>query len=174
MERALEPDAAIASWCGSHNQAVRWDPDNRLLLDVYAGKVLSLPKPKVADAHLGVEHGSEQTYLLIVLSTGEQIALARPGIAFPPDMRNSGPLPGIPQVVCFRDFQAVMAQVRHAIVDHPDTPPSVEVLDMVRYLLALLDGARNIGFDVGEEERQLDRHVNELERRAGNRGARAT
>jgi hypothetical protein len=32
--------------------------------------------------------------------------------------------------------------------------------------LAILDGARRLGFDVGREEKELERHLTELEKRS--------
>ena len=38
---------------------------------------------------------------------------------------------------------------------------------MLRYCIALCDGARAAGFDVGEEERRLEGYVATIEKRVG-------
>jgi hypothetical protein len=71
----------------------------------------------------------------------------------------------MPQVVCWRDFRAVAAQVEHVVTVHPDEPPSREVADMLMYLVAFLDGARAAGFEVAAEEKLVEGHLSALERR---------
>jgi hypothetical protein len=134
------------------------------LLDRFSGKVLTIDFAGLRALHPRATAEGEP-YLLLLFEDGRQLALARAGVAFPPDTRNAGPLPGLPQVVCWRDFAAVEDRIRHVLEAHPDEPVGREVLDMIRFCIALLDGARAVGFDVGEEERRLERSLSEVERR---------
>ena len=100
---------------------------------------------------------------LLVLEDGRQIALTRSGIGFPPSFLGSGPLPGAPQVVCWRDFRGVIERVEHVVTHHRDEKPTTEVLDMLMYCVAIVDGARAAGFEVDREEHRLERVLQAIE-----------
>ena len=155
----------IARWCAQHPTAVLFDHQTDTLRDVYSGKTLRLARIKIVEEKTA--HDTDEKYLVVLFEDERQIALAQVGIAFPADMRNSGPLPGMPPVVCWRDFANVTGQIDHALGAHPDQPPGREVLDMLRYCIALVDGARQAGFDVGEDERRLENYVATVEKRVG-------
>jgi hypothetical protein len=155
----------VAKWCAQHPTAVLFDEPTATLRDVFSNKTLRLPRVRATEEKKARDSG--ESYLVVALDEQRQIALAGVGIAFPPDMHNAGPLPGMPPVVCWRDFANVTAQIDHALNAHPDEPPGREVLDMLRYCIALCDGARTVGFDVGEEERRLEGYVTTIEKRVG-------
>lgn len=159
------PEELIRRWCEAHRDVAMWDAPSSTLFDVGAVKSLPLDLRRVAQAVAKQAHG--EPYVVLVLDDGRQLALAPAGIAFPPLFDNSGPLAGMPQVVCFRDFVSVVAQVEHVLAAHPDEKPGRELLDMLRYCIALCDGARAIGFSIDGEERRVERLVAEVERRAG-------
>jgi hypothetical protein len=156
----------VKTWCAQKPAAVLCDEKSATLRDVFSGKTLRLPRVQATEEKTAPNSGEK--YLVLLLDDGRQLALASVGIAFPPELHHSGPLPGMPQTVCWRDFANVTRQIEHALCAHPDQwgvgasrppscePPGREVLDMLRYCIALCDGARAIGFDVGEEERQLE------------------
>ena len=48
---------------------------------------------------------------------------------------------------------------------HQDEPPPRECLDLVMICIAILDGARLVGFDVSDLEGELDKALRELEKR---------
>jgi hypothetical protein len=160
-----EAARAIARFCAEHPGAVLYDEAAATLRDVFSGKTLRL-RPVQSTAAKTASDGGDP-YLVVLFEDDRQIALAAAGIAFPPDLRNAGPLPGLPQVVCWRDFANVGAQIEHALSAHPDAPPDREVLDMLRFEIALVDGARAAGFDVGEDERRIERWVHTVEQRVG-------
>jgi hypothetical protein len=160
------PAELITRFCAQHPAAVLWDPAGPTLRDVFSAKPLPLDPRSLRDAAWKTTPEGDP-YLVLVREDERQLVLARQGIAFPPDLRNSGPLPGLPQVVCWRDFAQVAERIGHILEQHPEQAPGRELLDMVRYCIALLDGARAAGFDVGEEERHLDAQLEELERRMG-------
>jgi hypothetical protein len=114
-----------------------------------------------------VAEGSNQDtgapILSLLRDDGRQLILADVGVAFEPLTVSTGPLPGLPPVVCFRDFEATEARLVHYLRDHPDDPVSRSHLDLFFFLLALLDGARAVGFDVSREERRLEALLREIE-----------
>ena len=105
--------------------------------------------------------------MVVVFEDGRQIALAPSGIAWPPEQRNLPKPMALPPVVCWRDFNNVSAQVKHVIDVHRETPPSREVLDMLLYCIALLDGAHAVGFDTGADERRIESYLDLIEKLGG-------
>ncbi len=157
-------DESIRKWCAAHLMVAIWDAPTSTLFDVYSSKSLFIDLRKVRETAERTTPSAE-TYELIVFESGLQIALAPAGVAWPPDFANSGPLPGLPQVLCWRDFASVSAQIQHVIDAHQGEPVGREVLDMLRYCIALVDGARVVGFDVEKEERRLEGYLEEVEKR---------
>jgi hypothetical protein len=105
-------------------------------------------------------------YPVLLFENGAQIALVDPGgVAFAPSIENSGPVENLPPVVCLRDYLVLKQRVDHYLYDHPDEPPPRECLDLIMICIATLDGARAVGFDVGDLEGALEKSLNEVERR---------
>jgi hypothetical protein len=77
----------------------------------------------------------------------------------------SGPLPGLPSAVCLRDLAAAEGRLTHFLLGHPGEAPEPGHVAAFLFCLAVVDGARAVGFDVGPEERRLERLLNELEAR---------
>lgn len=155
---------AIHRYCAAYPQVALFDEPSQTLHDVASGKSLRLGV--LAGVAEKRTHDKNQPYLVLLLDDGRQLALAPAGVAFPPVFENSGPLPGMPEVVCWRDFSSVLGQAEHALFAHPDEKPGRELLDMLRYGIAFLDGARAAGFETGVEEARLERDLAEAERRA--------
>jgi hypothetical protein len=148
-----------------HPQIALWDEPTSTLLDVFSGKRLTLTLPvKGCVAKTAADTG--EAYVVVLLDDLRQIALAPPGIAFAPSSANVGELP-LPPVVCWRDFSNVTSRIAHVLEEHPDEPVSREVLDMLLYCIALVDGAREVGFEVAAEEKRLGDWLDEIERRRG-------
>lgn len=145
--------------------ALAIDPDAGLLLDVGACKVLALDWARVASVSEQVDADSRRPYLLVTLGDGGAFALADQGIAFAPSTRSSGPLPGLPAAVCLRDLAAAEGRLTHFLMDHPGEQPERAHLDTFMFCLAVVDGARDAGFDTGPEERRLEHLLEELEAR---------
>ncbi len=68
-------------------------------------------------------------------------------------------------LVSLKDFLTLKQRVDHYLYDHPDVPPPRECLDLIMICIATLDGARAVGFDVGDLEGELEKSLNEIERR---------
>jgi hypothetical protein len=145
--------------------ALGWDGEAGLLVDVAAGKTLRLDWARVAWLEERRDADSGRPYLALALGDGASLALADQGLAFAPDTGSTGPLPGLPRAVCHRDLQAAEGRLTHFLLDHPDDPAGPGHVDTFRFCLAVVDGARAVGFDVGPEERRLERILGELEAR---------
>jgi len=145
--------------------ALAWDGEADLLLDVAAGKVLALDWTRVAAVSEQADADTGRPYLLLELGDGGALALADQGIAFAPSTAGTGPLTGLPRAVCLRDLAAAEGRLTHFLLDHPGEQPERAHLDAFLFCLAVVDGARAVGFDVGPEERRLDRILDELEAR---------
>jgi hypothetical protein len=155
----------IRKWCAAHPSTVLFDPKEHVVHDVFAGKSLKLDLGAVTaiEERLNPEQGG--SYLALTFETGLGLVLGAPGLVFAPDATNTGPLASLPQAVCLRDFAAVSGRLRHILLDHPDEAPTREELDMTLFCIAVLDGARRIGLEVGREEQALEELLATLEQR---------
>ncbi len=147
--------------------ALLYDADASALLDVFSGKVLPLDWGRVARLAEGRNTDTGAPYLALLRDDGRQVILADAGLAFAPVTAGTGPLPGLPAVVCFRDFAVAEAQLTHYLLDHPGDPATRSHLDLFFFLLSILDGARAVGLEVSREERRLEALLAEIEARRG-------
>ncbi len=158
--------AKVRAWVETHRQVVLYDEESSSLMDVASGKTIRLPWQEVKDFEEKVHPETQDSYLVLLFDNGNQIALVDPGgIAFAPSTENTGPLRDLPPVVCLKDFSTLSGRVDHYLYDHPDEPPPKETLDLVMICIATLDGARAVGFDVADLEGELEKSLNEIERR---------
>ena len=157
--------ALLERFVAAHAASLGWDAEGGLLLDVAAQKVLALDWTRVAWLEERTDADSQRPYLALALGDGGSLALADQGLAFAPSTASSGPLPGLPRAVCLRDLQAAEGRLTHFLLDHPDDPPERGHLEAFSFCLAVVDGARAVGFDVGPEERRLERILVEMEAR---------
>jgi len=158
--------AKLRAWVETHRHVVLFDEESSSLMDVTSGKTIRLPWQDVRAFEEKVHPETKDNYLVLLLENGTQIALVDPGgIAFAPSTENTGPLPDLPPVVCLKDFFTLKGRVDHYLYDHRDEPPPKEVLDLVMICIATLDGARTVGFEVGDLESELEKSLKEIERR---------
>jgi len=158
--------AKMEHWVRSHADIVLYDPVEQTLMDVASGKTLRFPWRDVEAVEEKTHPETGEPYLVFQLSSGVQLVLVDPGgVAFAPSEVNTGSLHGLPQVVCLRDVGVLMQRVEHQLADHPDDPVPREILDAVMLCIAILDGAREVGFEVGDLEKALDGSLSELEKR---------
>jgi hypothetical protein len=156
----------VRAWMEAHRQDVLYDEQTSSLMDVAPGKTIRLPWPEIQALEEKIHPETKDSYLVLLFENGNQIALVDPGgIAFAPSTENTGALRDLPPVVCLRDFFTLKGRVDHYLYDHPDEPPPKEVLDLVMICIATLDGARAVGFDVADLEGELEKSLNEIERR---------
>jgi hypothetical protein len=166
--RALEPAARaeqIRRWCAAHPGSVLFDPEAHVVHDVFSGKSLQLDLGAVSAIEEKVNPERGGTYLALTFESGLGLVLGEPGLVFAPDASNTGPLASLPSAVCLRDFAAVSGKLRHILLDHPEEAPTKEELDMTLFCIALLDGARRVGLEVGREEQALEELLATLEQR---------
>jgi len=157
----------VRRWADSHPQAALYDDDSSVLLDVASGKRLKISWASLASYQEKIHPETQEPYLLLLFDDGTQLALVDPGgVAFAPSTVNTGPVENLPAVVCLRDVLMLRQRVDHFLYDHPDEPPPRECLNLIMICIAALDGARAVGFDVGDLEAELEKSLNEIERRA--------
>jgi hypothetical protein len=68
-------------------------------------------------------------------------------------------------VVCLKDFFTLKGRIEHYLHEHADEPPPRESLDMIMICIAVLDGARAVGLAVGDLEHDLEKLLDEVERK---------
>lgn len=156
----------VRSWAEAHKHVVLYDEESATLLDAASGKRLRLSWRDLKGFEQKLHPETGDTYLALLFEGGSQIALVDPGgVAFAPSTVNSGAVENLPPVVCLRDFFTLKQRVDHYLYDHPDEPPPRECVDLVMICIAILDGARNVGFEVSDLEGELEQSLNELEKR---------
>jgi len=132
------------------------------LFEPGSGKSLRLRWADLADAVVRRTALRPAPYLVLVFHDGRQVALADVGFAFAPSIASTGPLPDLPQTFCFRDFRH-LSQGIHSLLDEEGRER--EALSALMLAIALLDGAKVAGFEVGREERALEGLLRRLEER---------
>jgi hypothetical protein len=132
------------------------------ILEPGSGKSLSFRWDEVADALVRTSAQRAAPYLVLAFADGRQVALADVGFAFAPSTTSTGPLPGLPQTFCFRDFRHLVSGAESLLAHEGHER---EALAAAMLAIALLDGARTAGFDVSREEQTLDALVRGLEER---------
>lgn len=158
--------ALISGFCARHPNAVLFDEARKALLDVYSSKTLPLEIERLLSVEERTNQQTGRPYLVLQREDGSQFALAEVGIAFAPDTRNTGPVADLPDVVCLRDYLTILDRLKHELYGHPDREPDRGTLQLMLMCIATLDGARAQGLDVAREERELEHHLAELEKRA--------
>lgn len=156
----------VKEWVEKHRHAVLYDEESSALLDVASGKSAPLSWRDLKAFEEKIHPETKDNYLVLLFDNGSQIALVDPGgVAFAPLDVSTGPLKNLPPVVCLKDFYALKERADHYLYVHQDEPPPRECLDLVMICIAILDGARAVGFTVGELEGELDKSLREIERR---------
>ena len=159
--------ALIERFAREHPGAVLYDATASVVLDVASGKALPLDLGHVAAVEERTDRQTGRPYLAVARDDGTELGLADAGVAFAPRTGSMGPLDGLPPVVCLRDLAQAEARLVHALTSHPDEPVDRTLVTLFLFCLAVVDGARAVGFDVGPEERRLERILGELEARRG-------
>jgi len=163
QDRAQE---LIRHWVENHPQAALYDEASGTILDVASGKSVRPAWRELTDFEEKIHPETKENYLAFLFEDGTQIALVDPGgVAFAPLTDNSGPVENLPPVVCLRDFLTLKQRIDHYLYQHADKAPPRESLDLIMVCIATLDGARAVGFDIGDFEAELEKSLDELERR---------
>ena len=168
MNGLAEASSKVRQWCELHPMAVLYDDDAAVFLDVTSGKSLPIAWTDVTGFEEKIHPETGESYLVLMLEQGQQIALVDPGgVAFAPSTINSGPVQDLPAVVCLKDFFTLRQRVDHYLYEHRDEAPPRECLDLIMMSIAILDGARAVGFEVGDLEGELEKSLHELEKCTG-------
>ena len=163
-----EAKRKVSAWVQKHNGAMLFDEESSTVLDIASGRKTIIRWRDLAAFEEKIHPETQDSYLVLLFEDGKQIALVDPGgVAFAPSMENTGPLRDSPPVVCLRDFQTLKPRIDHYLYGHPDEPPPKETLDVVMLCIAILDGARAVGFDIADLEGELEKSLSEIERRTG-------
>ena len=156
----------VKAWAAEHRQVVACDEPGSVILDVASGKGIKLNWPALREFEEKIHPETAEPYLVLLFQDGLQMALVDPGgIAFAPSTANCGSVPGLPSVVCLRDYFTLKQRIDHYLFEHPDDALPRECLDVLLICLATLDGARAVGFDIGDLERELEKSLAKIERR---------
>jgi len=156
----------VREWADNHKHAVLYDEPESAFLDVASGKLVKVTWRDLTAFEERIHPETKDPYIVLLFESSKQLALVNPGgVAFAPSTENTGPLQNLPPVVCLKDFFTLKNRVDHYLYDHADEPPPRECLDLVMICIATLDGARAVGFDVGDLEAELEKVLDEIERR---------
>lgn len=128
--------------------------------EVATGKSLAIDVRQVDAYEEREAPGSGGPYLVLRFEDGSQLVLCYAGFGFAPSFVNTGTVAGAPQVVCLRDFHTLLDRLDTIAPERQRRPEAVE---LIRFLIALLDGARAVGLDIGEEERSLEARLRVVE-----------
>jgi hypothetical protein len=168
VEDINQVKAAVRRWAAAHPHAVIYDEEASTLLDVASGKTTKARWRDLAGFEEKTHPETGDVYSVLLFENGLQIALVDPGgVGFAPSTENSGQVQGLPAVVCLNDFFTLKGRVDHYLRDHRDEPVPRECLGMIMICIAILDGARAIGFDIGDLENELEKALNEIEKKRG-------
>ena len=148
--------ALVSMWSSKHPQQVLFDPAEDQLLDVASGKVLRFDLKRVQAAQEKTNAQTNGTYLVLLRDDGIQLVLCEAGLAWAPWFVNSGYMEGVPEVVCWQDFQRSVHAIEHHLEHHRDEAPGQQILMALMFCIALLDGARQLDFHITREERLLE------------------
>jgi hypothetical protein len=166
MDEILTPEAARAQVAAFLREcrpplAVLAEDDRSIeLLEPSSGQALTLRWGEVTRLERRTNPLRAHPYLALSLEDGRQLALADVGFAFAPSLRNAGPLDELPPTVCFADLSKLLAGFDALLATGGRQGEAVQAFLAG---IAIVDGARDVGFDVGREERALERRLQQLE-----------
>jgi hypothetical protein len=155
LEFTRRPFAAVAALEDADGKGAR-------LMEPASGKELRVRWGEIARVEERKSALRPAPWLNLLFEDGRQLALADVGFAFAPSTVNTGPLPDLPQTLCFADFRHLSQGVESLLADEGRER---EALSAVMLCIALLDGARAAGLDVQREERRLEALLSALEER---------
>jgi hypothetical protein len=102
MEQAR---SIVRLWADRHRQAVLYDDDSSVLLDVASGKRLKIAWPALASYEEKVHPETQEHNLVLLIDDGTQLALVDPGgVSFAPSTVTSCAVENLPTEVCLIDL----------------------------------------------------------------------
>ncbi len=130
------------------------------LVDTTTGKERALTGGEVDAIHERTNRMSGVVYPILLLETGRELAITDLGFCFAPSFVSSGEIPGAPEVVSFGDFQRLY---REAAFAADDFGRRKDALDFMMLCISIVDGGRDVGFNVSQEEERLEKLLRRLE-----------
>jgi len=130
------------------------------LVEAMTGKERALSGGEVTAIHERTNRMSGVVYPILLLETGRELAITDLGFCFAPSFAASGEIPGAPEVVSFGDFQRLY---REATFAADDFGRRKDALDLMMLCISIVDGGRDVGFNVNQEEDRLERLLRRLE-----------
>lgn len=138
----------------------RADGDNVTLVERLTGKERAFSGADVTEIHERKNRLSGVAYPIVLFESGQQVAVTDIGFCFAPSFAATGEIPGGPDVVSFGDFSRLYQEARFA-ADDPDRRK--DALDLMMLCISIVDGGRDAGFNVSEEEDRLEILLRRLE-----------
>jgi len=130
------------------------------LVEAATGKERALTGGEVDAIAERTNRMSGVAYPILLLETGRELAITDLGFCFAPSFVASGEIPGAPEVVSFGDFQRLY---REAAFAADDSGRRKDALDLMMICISIVDGGRDVGFNVSQEEDRLERLLRRLE-----------
>lgn len=164
-----EASAHVREWLERHRVPFQIFDDPRsscaplTLVERRSGKRITFSVEAVLEAEEAADSKTGARYLRVLLDDGRGFGLAGVGIVFAPSFLATGPLPDCPSSACFFDYEKLFRHLEH-LVNDPHEGAEREALQVLMVLLAFVEGARLIGIDVADEERELEGVLEKLER----------
>lgn len=142
--------------------STREEGDDLQLFELFSGKALTLRGSEVSALEERANSANPaESYVVALLESGRQVVFSQQGFAFPPDFSNTGPLPLPNQVYCLQDYQKLLQRLRHVAAE---AERGREALEIIMVLIAILDGARAVGLEVGAETQAVEEILAKLEK----------
>lgn len=157
-----QAEAHLLQWLKKNTSLYQYRLDKNwiTLNDLASQKQIAFDVRKITNYREKAHPQQASTYFNMVLDGEKEIVLTHAGLAFSPVFHNTGPLPDAPPVTCLADYHMMVLQL-NALLQEAERKK--EALLLFQVLISILDGAKNIGLEVGLEEEQLEKKLTEFE-----------
>ena len=152
----------MTAWLGANPGIFhhRVDGDRVTLVEILTGKERVLSGDEVEEIHERRNQISGAAYPILILVGGQQLAITDLGFCFAPSHVSTGEIPGGPEVASFGDYEKLFREAQYA-TDDPGRRK--DALDLMMLCISIVDGAREVGFPVSQEEDRLEKLLRRLE-----------
>lgn len=154
--------STVQTWLkhNAFNFRANWSDDSVQLFDALSQKQLTLNLNEIKDFREAQSPQGLGTYINVVKTNNAELILCHAGIAFSPYFNSTDPLDDTPPVVCMQDYHRLYQSLFHLLQERER---KADTLKLFQLLISILNGAKLIGLNVEEEERQLDQNLTEFE-----------
>ena len=153
---------AMLKWLSDYPGIFTWtELKNGIdLVEVTTRKARSFFYPEVTNWRRKENPEGVGDYLNLVFENGNELVLSHAGFAFSPSFVSTGKVDGLPEVLCFQDYQRFQIHLDHL---YKNPQQKKEALRALMSCMALLEGAKLVGLDISAEEKTLEPILNWLE-----------